>query len=75
MSKPEDADTSGSFMRSQYFYLLVAGIVAIVYGGMHPEQRVLGFVAGGAFVVIGGLLLARSLRRKHSGKRGADSRF
>ncbi|MDQ0744158.1 hypothetical protein QFZ62_001466 [Clavibacter sp. B3I6] len=75
MSKSEDADASGSFMRSRYFYFLVAGIVAIVYGVMHPEQRVLGFVAGGAFVLIGGSLLTRSLRRKHSGTRGSASRF
>jgi len=74
MSGPEDADASGSFMRSQHAYLLLAGIVAIVYGALHPEQRILGFVAGGAFVVVGGLLLARSLRRKRSGGNGSDSR-
>jgi uncharacterized membrane protein YjjP (DUF1212 family) len=75
MSKPEDADASGSFMRSQHFCFLVVGIVAIVYGAMHPDQRVLGFVAGGAFVLVGGFLLTRSLRRKHSGKKGSASRF
>ncbi|KDP91433.1 MULTISPECIES: hypothetical protein [Clavibacter] len=74
MSKSEDADASGSFMRTQHFYFLVTGIVAIIYGAMHPEQRVLGFVAGGAFVVIGGFLLTRSLRRKNSGKKGSASR-
>jgi hypothetical protein len=74
MSTPEDADASGSFMRTQHFFFLVTGIVAIVYGCMHPEQRILGFVAGGAFVVIGGFLLIRSLRRKRSGEKGSASR-
>jgi len=74
MTEPEDADPSGSLMRSQHAYLVVTGIVAIVFGALHPEQRVLGFVVGGAFVVVGGSLLARSLRRKRAGGKGTASR-
>jgi hypothetical protein len=51
-------------MRTQYFFLFGAGIVAVVYGVIHPEDRLLGFAAGALFILIGGGLLYRSLMRK-----------
>ncbi|MBM7024981.1 hypothetical protein [Clavibacter zhangzhiyongii] len=64
MSKPQRTDDRASAMRTQYFFLLVAGIVGVIYGVIHPEERLLGFVAGGLFILVGGGLLFRSLMRK-----------
>jgi hypothetical protein len=64
MADDRDEGLASSMMRDQYLYLVIMGVVAIVYGTLHPEQRVLGYVAGGLFIVVGGLLLRWSLRRK-----------
>jgi hypothetical protein len=64
MADDRDEGLASSIMRDQYLYLVITGVVAIVYGTLHPEQRVLGYVAGGLFIVVGGLLLRWSLRRK-----------
>jgi di/tricarboxylate transporter len=64
MSKSHGSDDRASAMRTQYFFLLVAGIVGVIYGAIHPEERLLGFVAGGVFILVGGGLLFRSLMRK-----------
>ena len=75
MSKPHGSDDRASAMRTQNFFLLVAGIVGVIYGVIHPEERLLGFVAGGLFVLAGGGLLFRSLMRKRRarGERPTDS--
>jgi hypothetical protein len=64
MSKPQGSDDRASAMRTQYFFLLAAGIVGVIYGVIHPEERLLGLVAGGLFILVGGGLLFRSLMRK-----------
>ncbi|MBD5380340.1 hypothetical protein ACR8AL_09790 [Clavibacter sepedonicus] len=68
MTDDEPEGLASSMMRDQYLYLVITGVVAIAFGALHPEQRVLGFVAGGAFVVVGGILLRWSLRRKRRGR-------
>jgi hypothetical protein len=62
--EPQDVDDRASAMRTQYFFLLAAGIVGVIYGVIHPDERLLGFGAGGLFILVGGGLLSRSLRRK-----------
>lgn len=64
MADDRDEGLASSMMRDQHLYLVITGVVAIVYGTLHPEQRVLGYVAGGLFIVVGGILLRWSLRRK-----------
>jgi hypothetical protein len=64
MADDRDEGMASSIMRDQYLYLVITGVVAIVYGTLHAEQRVLGYVAGGLFIVVGGILLRWSLRRK-----------
>jgi hypothetical protein len=64
MSKPHGSDERASAMRTQHFFLLAAGIVGVIYGVIHPEERLLGFAAGGLFILVGGGLLFRSLMRK-----------
>jgi hypothetical protein len=75
MSKSHGSDDRASAMRTQYFFLLVAGIVGVIYGVIHPEERLLGFVAGGLFILIGGGLLFRSLmgKRRARGERPTGS--
>ncbi|MFT7711513.1 hypothetical protein ACMT9Y_11195 [Clavibacter tessellarius] len=50
-------------LRTNMFFLALAGVVAIIYGVINPEQLVLGLVAGVLFIGIGAFFIIRSLRR------------
>jgi hypothetical protein len=64
MSGPQGSDDRASAMRTQCSFLVAAGIVGVIYGVIHPDERLLGFTAGGLLILVGGGLLFRSLRRK-----------
>jgi len=64
MTERDEGDAAASIMPTQYFFLVVTGVVAIIYGVMHPEQRLLGFGAGAAFILVGGFFLVRGFRKK-----------
>jgi hypothetical protein len=64
MSEPQGSDDRASAMRTQHFFLLAAGIVGVIYGVIHPQERLLGFAAGGLFILVGGGLWVRSLARE-----------
>jgi hypothetical protein len=64
MSGPQGSDNRASATRTQCSFLVAAGLVGVIYGVIHPDERLLGFVAGGLFILVGGGLLFRSLRRK-----------
>ncbi|PPF55973.1 hypothetical protein C5C13_11545 [Clavibacter michiganensis] len=69
MSDPTGTDSKASALRTQYFFLFAAGVAALLYGVVKPEDSTLAFIAGAAFILVGGGLLLVSLRRKGRAQR------
>lgn len=56
-------EARGQGLRTNMFFLALAGAVAIIYGIINPEQLVLALVAGLLFIGVGAFFFIRSLRK------------